>query len=83
MMKYINGWAERGTTRDAWAGSKEQQAAGTHISQPQWEMITRALKNVHILDDNNNALVNQEEAFRLLKISQNNPPTLPEKAVGG
>jgi hypothetical protein len=83
MIKFINEWETRGTAREAWAGSKEQQAAGTHISQPQWEMITRALKNVKILDANNSPLVSREEAFRMLKISQTDPPTPPERAVGG
>jgi hypothetical protein len=83
MIKFINEWSIRGTAREDWAGSKEKQAAGTHISQPQWESITRALKNLKILDDKNNPLVSQEEAFRMLKISQEDPPTLPETAVGG
>jgi len=82
LIKFINGWSTRGTSRDEWTGSDDQQVAGSHISKPQWEKITRALKNLNILDDKNQPLVSAEEAFRLLQMAQNDPPTPPKSAVG-
>jgi hypothetical protein len=71
LIKFIGGWELRGTARDEWTGNKDEQAAGTHISQPQWEKITKALKNLNILGSDNAPLVTSEQAFEMLKMRPN------------
>lgn len=79
LWKFVAEFETRGTARDKWTGTEEQQRAQTHISQPQWEKITRALKNLKILDANNSPLVTSEEARNMLQ----HPPTLSPNTVGG
>lgn len=67
LWKFVSEFESRGTSRDKWTGTEEQQRAQTHISQPQWEKITRALKNLKILDANNSPLVTSDEAKKILR----------------